>query len=255
MFRFKSLNKKGFGHVEIIIFVVVILAIGGIGYFALNSSKATNMTPCTAGVYKNGSPKIPCVNFIQRMLNGINVVEGPNKDEILKVDGVYGSKTVAAVKSFQKRQGYKNQTGVVDKITWNVICTRVVNIYNKDKNTSNYPRIENAAKAGKRAGCTNTGYKDKVFKDYLVYNVNVGEEVSDAIWERVAQCESGGRWNLNTGNGFYGGLQFMLSTWHSVGGTGYPHQATKKEQIKRANIILRLSSWEVQWPNCNPKDY
>ncbi len=70
-----------------------------------------------------------------------------------------------------------------------------------------------------------------------------------AMFERLAQCESNGNWSINTGNGFYGGLQFMLSTWQSVGGTGYPHQASKEEQIYRGHILQQRSGWG-QWPAC-----
>ncbi|MFD0867371.1 transglycosylase family protein, partial [Tessaracoccus lubricantis] len=61
-----------------------------------------------------------------------------------------------------------------------------------------------------------------------------------ATWDRIAQCESGGRWNINTGNGYYGGLQFNLATWRSVNGgdfAAYPHQATREEQITVANRL------------------
>lgn len=70
-----------------------------------------------------------------------------------------------------------------------------------------------------------------------------------ARWDRVAACESGGNWSINTGNGYYGGLQFTLSTWRSVGGSGYPHQNSRVEQIRRAEI-LRLRSGLGQWPVC-----
>jgi hypothetical protein len=56
-----------------------------------------------------------------------------------------------------------------------------------------------------------------------------------------------GAWNANTGNGFYGGLQFMLSTWRSVGGRGYPHQASVSEQLWRGRILYRRSGW-APWP-------
>ncbi|MCG6568176.1 transglycosylase family protein [Tessaracoccus sp. ZS01] len=61
-----------------------------------------------------------------------------------------------------------------------------------------------------------------------------------ATWDRIAQCESGGRWSINTGNGYYGGLQFNLQTWRSVNGgdfAAYPHQATREEQITVANRL------------------
>lgn len=64
-----------------------------------------------------------------------------------------------------------------------------------------------------------------------------------AMWDRIAQCESTGRWNINTGNGYYGGLQFNLGTWRSVNGTdfaAYPHQASREEQITVANRLYEL---------------
>jgi len=74
-----------------------------------------------------------------------------------------------------------------------------------------------------------------------------------AMWDRLAQCESGGNWSINTGNGYYGGLQFLLQTWRYVGGSGYPHQATKEEQIYRAERLLEYSwaSFSNQWPACS----
>ena len=71
----------------------------------------------------------------------------------------------------------------------------------------------------------------------------------EANWDRVASCESGGNWSINTGNGYYGGLQFLVSTWRSVGGQGYPHENSKREQILRAEI-LRARAGLGQWPVC-----
>ena len=68
-------------------------------------------------------------------------------------------------------------------------------------------------------------------------------------WDAVAKCESGGNWSINTGNGFYGGLQFSLSSWRAVGGTGYPHQASKAEQINRAEKLLAMQG-RGAWPHC-----
>lgn len=59
-----------------------------------------------------------------------------------------------------------------------------------------------------------------------------------AMWDRIAKCESGGRWNINTGNGYYGGLQFAKASWNANGGrdfAAYPHQASRAEQITVAN--------------------
>lgn len=62
----------------------------------------------------------------------------------------------------------------------------------------------------------------------------------EEMWDRIAKCESGGNWSLNTGNGHYGGLQFKLRTWRSVNGhdfAEYPHQASREEQITVANRL------------------
>lgn len=59
-----------------------------------------------------------------------------------------------------------------------------------------------------------------------------------AMWDRIAKCESGNNWSINTGNGYYGGLQFSLASWRANGGTdfaAYPHQASREEQITVAN--------------------
>jgi len=67
--------------------------------------------------------------------------------------------------------------------------------------------------------------------------------------DRMAHCESGGRWHISTGNGFYGGLQFTLSTWNSVGGSGFPHWASKLEQKYRAVLLIRSAGYSP-WPVC-----
>lgn len=72
------------------------------------------------------------------------------------------------------------------------------------------------------------------------------------VWDRVAECESGGDWQINTGNGYYGGVQFALGSWRAVGGSGYPHQASKQEQIKRAELLLDRQGWGA-WPACSSK--
>ncbi|MGK2948571.1 MAG: ubiquitin-like domain-containing protein, partial [Acidimicrobiales bacterium] len=70
------------------------------------------------------------------------------------------------------------------------------------------------------------------------------------VWDQLAQCESGGNWSINTGNGYYGGLQFSLGSWQGVGGSGYPHQNSREEQIKRGQILQARYGWG-QWPHCS----
>lgn len=68
-------------------------------------------------------------------------------------------------------------------------------------------------------------------------------------WDAIAKCESGGNWAINTGNGYYGGLQFSQATWKSNGGTGMPHQASRDEQIRVAENVLRTQGIGA-WPSC-----
>ncbi len=68
-------------------------------------------------------------------------------------------------------------------------------------------------------------------------------------WDAVAQCESGGNYAINTGNGFYGGLQFTLSTWAAYGGRGAPQNASKSEQIAVAERVL-AGQGKGAWPVC-----
>lgn len=68
-------------------------------------------------------------------------------------------------------------------------------------------------------------------------------------WDRVAQCESGGNWSTNTGNGYYGGLQFSPSTWSANGGSGMPHNASRAEQIRVAENVLATQGAGA-WPVC-----
>ena len=75
----------------------------------------------------------------------------------------------------------------------------------------------------------------------------------NAKLERMAYCETKyngrTRWFANTGNGYYGGLQFDLSTWRSVGGRGYPHHNSKLEQKYRAVKLIRKRGYQP-WPRC-----
>ncbi len=76
-----------------------------------------------------------------------------------------------------------------------------------------------------------------------------GNTARSGVWDDLAQCESGGNWSINTGNGYYGGLQFSLSSWRAVGGSGYPHQASKAEQISRGEKLQAIQGWNA-WPSC-----
>jgi hypothetical protein len=77
----------------------------------------------------------------------------------------------------------------------------------------------------------------------------------DTVWDRLAQCESGGNWAINTGNGYYGGLQFNYATWHGYDGgqyAEYPHEATRAEQIIVAERLHAARGFQP-WPACRIK--
>lgn len=71
----------------------------------------------------------------------------------------------------------------------------------------------------------------------------------DVNWDAVAACESGGNWATNTGNGFYGGLQYTLSTWRANGGVGNPANATREQQITVAKRVVATQGIGA-WPVC-----
>ena len=84
---------------------------------------------------------------------------------------------------------------------------------------------------------------------------DTADAASLRTWNRLAQCESGKRWHINTGNGYYGGLQFSHSTWVGFGGGRFArnaHRATKAEQIKIAERVRRHQGWGA-WPHCSSK--
>lgn len=73
-----------------------------------------------------------------------------------------------------------------------------------------------------------------------------------SVWDSLAACESGGNWSINTGNGYYGGVQFSLGSWRAVGGSGLPSDASREEQIARAEALLARQGWGA-WPACSAK--
>ncbi|MFD3507399.1 transglycosylase family protein [Nocardia sp. NPDC058666] len=77
----------------------------------------------------------------------------------------------------------------------------------------------------------------------------------DSDWDRLAQCEAGGNWGINTGNGYQGGLQFSPSTWAAHGGGEYAasaNQASREQQIVVAEKVLASQGWGA-WPSCSSK--
>lgn len=82
--------------------------------------------------------------------------------------------------------------------------------------------------------------------------VTAAPVASGSVWDQLALCESGGNWAINTGNGFYGGLQFTQSSWQAAGGSGMPNQASREEQIARGQVLQSRQGWGA-WPACSAK--
>jgi transglycosylase-like protein len=77
----------------------------------------------------------------------------------------------------------------------------------------------------------------------------LGDPYFEGSWDQLADCEAGGNWQINTGNGYYGGLQFSLSSWQAVGGQGYPHENSRETQIAMGQRLYESSGWGA-WPAC-----
>jgi len=86
----------------------------------------------------------------------------------------------------------------------------------------------------------------------VIEEVKVETNTPGDIWDKLAACESGGNWNINTNNGYYGGLQFSQGAWNSAGGSGLPSDASREEQIERGKALQSMRGWGV-WGLCSKK--
>jgi uncharacterized protein YabE (DUF348 family) len=84
--------------------------------------------------------------------------------------------------------------------------------------------------------------------------IKVGTKTVDTgVWDAIAECESGGNWATNTGNGYYGGLQFSLGTWQAYGGSGMPHENSREQQIAVAERVRDAEGGYGAWPHCGAR--
>ncbi len=150
----------------------------------------------------------------------------------------------------------------IDKVSTKTTTKKVTLKYKtvKKKTKSLYKGDKKTVKKGRNGKATRTYQtttvngksttvvvKQKITKKVINKVVKVGTNGKRTLnlarlakWNKIAKCESGNRWHINTGNGYYGGLQFNLATWRSVKGqhfAKYPHKATKAEQITVANRL------------------
>ena len=103
--------------------------------------------------------------------------------------------------------------------------------------------------------------KQKVLREPVAEIVKIGTKTAPetpsanfasggTVWDQIAQCESGGNWAANTGNGYYGGLQFNPGTWSSYGGQGMPHENSREQQIAVAERVAAAEGGYGAWPHC-----
>jgi len=86
----------------------------------------------------------------------------------------------------------------------------------------------------------------------LIAGAAPADAAPTSTWDKIAACESGGNWHINTGNGYYGGLQFSMGTWRAHGGSGNPASASKSTQIRIAEKVLDSQGWGA-WPACSSR--
>jgi uncharacterized protein YabE (DUF348 family) len=92
---------------------------------------------------------------------------------------------------------------------------------------------------------------DAIVKVGTKQEVTSNYAAGGTVWDALAQCESGGNWAINTGNGYYGGLQFNVGTWQAYGGSGLPSQASRETQIAIATKVRDASGGYGAWPGCS----
>ena len=121
------------------------------------------------------------------------------------------------------------------------------------RNVTYVLRYENGVLVGRRV------VSQDVLRDPIDALVTVGTKdrpvatnfaSGSTVWDALARCESGGNWAINTGNGYYGGLQFSLGTWQAYGGSGLPSSNSREEQIRIATKVRDASGGYGAWPAC-----
>lgn len=112
------------------------------------------------------------------------------------------------------------------------------------------PTADNASVAPATSDISSPAVAPQSAPQPQVQAATLTSSVDTSVWDKIAQCESGGNWSTDTGNGYYGGLQFSLSSWQAYGGTGYPNQASRSEQIAVAQRLQAAQGWSA-WPVCS----
>ena len=184
---------------------------------------------CTVSSYltegKRGSDQVRCV---QSSLNEKGFNSGP-------VDGWFGPVTRAAVVSYQTANGLVVDGEVGSQTAGSL---GVWTASRRQAQPARQQRSSQQASSNSGGG----GTSDRT-------------GASGDVWDKLAYCESGGNWGINTGNGYSGGLQFLHASWRGYGGQEFAplaYQASRGQQIVVAERILADVGWKA-WPACTRK--
>ena len=191
-------------------------------------------TPLTDGtavqVVRNGEGEVVEVRPIPPPVRIVEDPQMPRGEEVVVEKGRPGEQT--AIMRVQVRNGAEVRRDQVRAGSSIPPAPRVVRVGTND----------DAPAAGGAGGSTGGGTAPAV--------------ADGAVWDRLAQCEATGNWAINTGNGYYGGLQFDAGTWRAYGGGDYaalPHQASREEQIAVATKARDDRGGYGAWPACSRK--
>lgn len=162
------------------------------------------------------------VRCLQQSLHDHGVDSGP-------VDGWFGPVTEGAVIAFQTANGL-TVDGQVGQETAGALGVEYVRAQRQQSSGNGSGNTAPAQRASNSGGGGGSG--------------------GGTVWDRLAQCESGGNWAINTGNGYSGGLQFLHSTWRAYGGSGIAADYSREAQIAAAEKVLADVGWGA-WPACS----
>lgn len=176
------------------------------------------------------------------MLAGISN-EGPSQDaKSVAIDATHANTDTESIKDLQRRRDF--------------LIMRATRSLEREKIQERRARAEARAEAQakREAEAERIAEAEAAARAQAQEETSVAPSVSSgSVWDRLAQCESGGNWSINTGNGYYGGLQFSQSTWEGVGGLQYAPRAdlaSREQQIAAAEVLLDSSGWGA-WPSCS----
>jgi len=218
------------------------------------ASKTTTTAPSVADVLKDAGVTVGAGDRLSQPGNALVV-----NDMVIKVSRVDSSKTAAtseevpfetlSSESADLFVGEKKvtQAGVPGKVDKNFKLVLV------DGREASRTLVSESVSVQPVTEKVTVGTKEKPQAEAANTGAGAPAMMNEAMWDKIAQCESTGNWSINSGNGYYGGLQFDIQTWIGAGGGAYAPNAslaTKAQQIDIANRIYAergLSPWGCGW--------